>query len=57
MGQFQELKVNINKKTILDDYLLANISRHLSTLGRKEVLTGKGKFGIFGAGPPVGTTV
>ena len=53
MGQFQKLKATVNKKTILADYLLANISRQLSVLGRKEVLTGKGKFGIFGAGKEI----
>jgi len=37
-------------KQILDDYRLARISREMSVLGRKEVLTGKAKFGIFGDG-------
>ncbi len=35
---------------LLDDYRLACISREASLLGRKEVLTGKAKFGIFGDG-------
>jgi len=35
---------------ILDDYRIAWLSRHMSYLGRKEVLTGKAKFGIFGDG-------
>jgi|GEM_PF-906184 len=35
---------------ILNDYKLACTSRHMSILGRKEVLTGKAKFGIFGDG-------
>ena len=41
-----------NKKVqeILDDYRLMWKSRHMSHLGRKEVLTGKAKFGIFGDG-------
>ncbi len=38
---------------ILDDYRLANVSRQVSLLGRKEVLTGKAKFGIFGDGKEV----
>lgn len=38
------------KKEILADYSLGWQSRHFSTIGRKEVLTGKAKFGIFGAG-------
>ncbi len=35
---------------ILNDYKLACKSREMSYLGRKEVLTGKAKFGIFGDG-------
>ena len=35
---------------ILDDYKLAQISRSCSLLARKEVLSGKAKFGIFGDG-------
>jgi 2-oxoisovalerate dehydrogenase E1 component len=38
------------KKEVLADYRLACISREASLLGRKEVLTGKAKFGIFGDG-------
>jgi 2-oxoisovalerate dehydrogenase E1 component len=35
---------------LLEDYRLACVSREASLLGRKEVLTGKAKFGIFGDG-------
>ncbi|MCB9226731.1 MAG: transketolase [Chitinophagales bacterium] len=35
---------------VLDDYRLAILSREASLMGRKEVLTGKAKFGIFGDG-------
>ena len=38
------------KKEILNDYKLVNVSRFLSIDGRKEVLSGKGSFGIFGDG-------
>jgi pyruvate/2-oxoglutarate/acetoin dehydrogenase E1 component/TPP-dependent pyruvate/acetoin dehydrogenase alpha subunit len=38
---------------VLEDYRIANISRQLSILGRKEVLTGKAKFGIFGDGKEI----
>ena len=38
------------KSEVLADYQLGWESRHFSTIGRKEVLTGKAKFGIFGAG-------
>lgn len=41
------------KKEVLNDYKLANLSRNLSIIGRKEVLTGKAKFGIFGDGKEV----
>jgi 2-oxoisovalerate dehydrogenase E1 component len=38
------------KNQVLNDYKLACESREASLLGRKEVLTGKAKFGIFGDG-------
>lgn len=38
------------KKQILEDYRTAVVSRETSLLGRREVLTGKAKFGIFGDG-------
>ncbi|MFL2584462.1 MAG: thiamine pyrophosphate-dependent enzyme [Flavobacteriaceae bacterium] len=38
------------KKEILKDYETVCLSRAVSLLGRKEVLTGKAKFGIFGDG-------
>lgn len=38
------------KKEVIADFKLANESRQASLLGRKEVLTGKAKFGIFGDG-------
>ncbi len=41
------------KKEVLSDYKLANLSRQISLLGRKEVLTGKAKFGIFGDGKEI----
>jgi pyruvate/2-oxoglutarate/acetoin dehydrogenase E1 component/TPP-dependent pyruvate/acetoin dehydrogenase alpha subunit len=41
------------KKIVLNDFQLANQSRQASLLGRKEVLTGKAKFGIFGDGKEV----
>ena len=38
------------KKIVLNDFRIINESRQTSLLGRKEVLTGKAKFGIFGDG-------
>jgi 2-oxoisovalerate dehydrogenase E1 component len=42
-----------NKESILADFRLANLSRNLSIIGRREVLTGKAKFGIFGDGKEI----
>lgn len=41
------------REKLLADYRLACVSREASLLGRKEVLTGKAKFGIFGDGKEV----
>ena len=41
------------KLEILNDFRIANESREASLLGRKEVLSGKAKFGIFGDGKEV----
>ena len=42
-----------SKKEVLNDYRIANESRQLSLLGRREVLSGKAKFGIFGDGKEI----
>src|SRR6185436_8972468 len=41
------------RNEVLNDYYLACLSREASLLGRKEVLTGKAKFGIFGDGKEI----
>lgn len=41
------------KQDVLNDYAIAVQSREASLLGRKEVLTGKAKFGIFGDGKEI----
>ena len=41
------------RKSVLEDYRIALISREVSLLGRREVLTGKAKFGIFGDGKEI----
>lgn len=43
----------MDRDQILSDYKLAVASREASILGRREVLSGKGKFGIFGDGKEV----
>lgn len=45
-----ELSFDDFKTIVIDDYRIAFESRQASLLGRKEVLTGKAKFGIFGDG-------
>ena len=49
----KELSFKDFKEEILNDYKIAKISRECSLLGRREVLTGKAKFGIFGDGKEV----
>ncbi len=46
----EELSYEDFKKQVLNDYAIAVTSRECSILGRREVLTGKAKFGIFGDG-------
>jgi len=41
------------KKEVISDYTLARLSRETSLMGRREVLTGKAKFGIFGDGKEI----
>jgi len=45
--------VKFNKKEVLADFELARLSREIALLARKEVLSGKAKFGIFGDGKEV----
>ncbi|GAL67839.1 branched-chain alpha-keto acid dehydrogenase E1 component alpha subunit [Jejuia pallidilutea] len=57
MQSLTDLKDNISfddfKAEVLNDYKIAVQSRECSLLGRREVLTGKAKFGIFGDGKEV----
>ncbi|AZQ44028.1 alpha-ketoacid dehydrogenase subunit alpha/beta [Nonlabens ponticola] len=46
----KELQKQDFKHEVINDYKLAVTSRECSLLGRREVLTGKAKFGIFGDG-------
>ncbi|MBT7654762.1 MAG: transketolase [Flavobacteriaceae bacterium] len=48
----EDHKINFTafKKQVLEDYKIAVLSRQCSYLGRREVFSGKGKFGIFGDG-------
>ncbi|HRN58211.1 MAG TPA: transketolase, partial [Agriterribacter sp.] len=49
----EKLSFDRFREEVLNDYRLACESREASLLGRKEVLTGKAKFGIFGDGKEV----
>jgi 2-oxoisovalerate dehydrogenase E1 component len=46
-------KITLSKEAIIADFRLANLSRNLSIIGRREVLSGKAKFGIFGDGKEI----
>jgi 2-oxoisovalerate dehydrogenase E1 component len=46
-------ELKLNRETVLADFRLANLSRNLSYIGRREVLSGKAKFGIFGDGKEI----
>ena len=49
----EKLSFDKFRNELLNDYKVAFISREASLLGRKEVLTGKAKFGIFGDGKEI----
>ncbi|RMI03414.1 MAG: transketolase, partial [Calditrichaeota bacterium] len=46
-------KLRFDPQTVIQDYRLAYRSRQASLLGRKEVMGGRAKFGIFGDGKEV----
>ena len=46
----KEISFETFKTQVLDDYKIIVVSREASLLGRREVLNGKAKFGIFGDG-------
>ena len=57
MQSLTNLKNNLSfedfKAEVISDYRIAMISRECSLIGRREVLTGKAKFGIFGDGKEI----
>lgn len=53
VSEEKELSFEEFKAEILADFRIASVSREASLLGRREVLTGKAKFGIFGDGKEV----
>lgn len=53
ISQQDKLSFDLFRSEVLSDYRICCESREASLLGRKEVLTGKAKFGIFGDGKEV----
>ncbi len=53
MKKPKQNNIAFTKEEVLNDYRIAHESREMSLLGRREVLTGKAKFGIFGDGKEV----
>ena len=51
--QTQQSRTDFTRESIVEDYRVAFRSRQASLIGRREVLTGKAKFGIFGDGKEV----
>ncbi|MEA2336147.1 MAG: hypothetical protein QOE82_154 [Thermoanaerobaculia bacterium] len=51
--QTETIRTQFTRESIIDDYRVAWRSRQASLIGRREVLTGKAKFGIFGDGKEV----
>ena len=48
MAQTSRTSLKNTRESIIRDYRICVQSRQTSLLGRKEVFTGKAKFGIFG---------
>ncbi len=52
-GDMSESSIGLSRQEILADFRLALLSREIALLARREVLSGKAKFGIFGDGKEV----
>jgi 2-oxoisovalerate dehydrogenase E1 component len=52
-SDIETTRTQITRESIIDDYRIAFRSRQASLIGRREVLTGKAKFGIFGDGKEI----
>ena len=48
-----DTSIGLSREEILTDFKLALLSREIALLARREVLSGKAKFGIFGDGKEV----
>ena len=46
----EEINLKEFKEKVINDYRTVSLSREISVMGRRDVLSGKGKFGIFGDG-------
>ena len=46
----EQINLKEFKEKVINDYRTISLSREISVMGRRDVLSGKGKFGIFGDG-------
>ena len=46
----EQISLKEFKEKVINDYRTVSLSREISVMGRRDVLSGKGKFGIFGDG-------
>ena len=46
----EQINLKEFKEKVINDYRTVSLSREISVMGRRDVLSGKGKFGIFGDG-------
>ena len=46
----EQISLKEFKEKVINDYRTVSLSRKISVMGRRDVLSGKGKFGIFGDG-------
>jgi pyruvate/2-oxoglutarate/acetoin dehydrogenase E1 component/TPP-dependent pyruvate/acetoin dehydrogenase alpha subunit len=53
LADMSEISIGLSREEILADFRLALLSREIALLARREVLSGKAKFGIFGDGKEV----
>ena len=46
----EQINLKEFKEKVINDYRTVSLSREISVMGRRDVMSGKGKFGIFGDG-------
>ncbi len=48
----EQINLKEFKEKVINDYRTVSLSREISVMGRRDVLSGKGKFGIFSLQTP-----